>query len=54
MEIVDFLSKIWPIAIGFVTLIIVLAKMDGRLNTVEEKVKALFDLWNHHINKGKD
>jgi len=54
MDVVDLISKIWPIAVGFVTLVIVLAKMDGRLSTVEDKVKSLFDLWNHHIDKGKD
>jgi len=54
MDIVDFISKIWPIAVGFVTLVIVLAKMEGRLTTVEEKVRSLFELWNKHIEKGKD
>jgi hypothetical protein len=54
MDIVDLVSKIWPIAVGFVTLVIVLAKMDARITTIEDKVKSLFELWNHHIDKGKD
>jgi translation elongation factor EF-1beta len=36
----------WPIAFGIITLIIVLAKMHGELETLKEKVKVLFDLWN--------
>ena len=54
MDIVDLVSKICPIAVGFVTLVIVLAKMDARITTLEEKIKNLFELWNHHIDKGKD
>jgi hypothetical protein len=40
----------WPIAFGFVTLVIVLAKMHGEIDTLKEKVKVLFELWN---NKSK-
>tara|TARA_R110002020_G_scaffold165229_1_gene352593 strand:+ start:767 stop:922 length:156 start_codon:yes stop_codon:yes gene_type:complete len=40
----------WPIAFGIITLIVVLAKMHGELETLKEKVKVLFELWN---NKGK-
>lgn len=36
----------WPIAFGVISLIIVLAKMHGELETLKEKVKVLFDLWN--------
>ena len=36
----------WTIAFGFVTLVIVLAKMHGEIDTLKEKVKVLFDLWN--------
>ena len=49
MDTVELLAKIWPIVIGFITLVIVLAKMDVRLGMVEEKIKTLFELWN----KGK-
>ena len=34
------------IAFGFVTLVIVLAKMHGDIIVLKEKVKSLFDLWN--------
>ena len=43
---VDTLSKIWPMVIGFVALVIALAKMDVRIGVLEEKVKTLFDMWN--------
>ena len=46
MDTVELLAKIWPMLIGFITLVIVLAKMDVRLGMVEEKIKTLFDLWN--------
>lgn len=36
----------WPIALGFVTLVIVLAKMHGQIEILQEKVRTLFDLWN--------
>ena len=42
---VDVLAKIWPMVIGFVALVIVLAKMDVRIGVLEEKVKSLFELW---------
>jgi hypothetical protein len=46
MDMVDVLAKIWPILIGFIALVIALAKMDVRIGVLEEKVKNLFELWN--------
>jgi hypothetical protein len=46
MDTLDLLVKIWPVLLGFVTLVIVLAKMDVRINVLEEKIKTMFDLWN--------
>jgi hypothetical protein len=46
MDMVDVISKIWPMLIGFVALVIALAKMDVRIGVLEEKVKNLFELWN--------
>tara|TARA_R100000988_G_scaffold19559_1_gene9612 strand:- start:277 stop:441 length:165 start_codon:yes stop_codon:yes gene_type:complete len=43
---IEILSTIWPILLGIVTLIIVLAKMHGDIIVLKEKVKSLFDLWN--------
>jgi len=45
-DMVDVVSKIWPILVGFVALVIALAKMDVRIGVLEEKVKNLFELWN--------
>jgi hypothetical protein len=49
MEALEIIGKLWPIFVSFIALVIVLAKMDVRLGTVEEKVKVLFELHN----KGK-
>jgi len=40
------ISALWPIFLGFITLVIVLAKMHADLETVKEKVRVLFELWN--------
>lgn len=50
MGVVEAIGVIWPIALGFVTLVIVLAKMHGDIETLKEKVQVLFELWN---NRGK-
>lgn len=46
MEALEAVLKLWPLAIGFITLEIVLAKLDQRVLVIEEKVRTLFDLWN--------
>ena len=46
MDTIDILTKIWPLLVGFVSLVIVLAKMDNKVSVLEEKVKVLFELWN--------
>ena len=46
MTALEFVNAAWPIAVGFVTLVIVLAKMHGDIETLKEKVKVLFELWN--------
>ena len=42
----EFVNSTWPIFMGFITLVIVLAKMHGDIETITEKVKVLFELWN--------
>ena len=42
----EFINSTWPIFMGFITLVIVLAKMHGDIETVKEKVRVLFELWN--------
>lgn len=46
MTYVEFISAAWPIFLGFITLVIVLAKMHSEIETLKEKVKTLFELFN--------
>jgi len=50
MQIMEVINTAWPIFMGIVTLIIILAKMHGEIATLKDKVTTLFDLWN---GKGK-
>ena len=43
----EVLIQLWPIALAFVSLVIVLAKMYNRIDTLEDKVRTLFDLYNN-------
>ncbi len=51
MEIVELASSTWPIALGIITLIIVLAKMHSDIEIIKEKIRTLFDLWNSRKDK---
>lgn len=42
----DILGKIYPLVLGFITVVIVLARMDNKISVLEEKVRSLFELWN--------
>ena len=44
--IAETVGTLWPIALGFVTLVIVLAKMHSAIEVLQEKVKVLFELIN--------
>jgi hypothetical protein len=46
MEALEIVGKLWPLFVSFVALVIVLAKIDVRIGTAEEKIKTLFDLHN--------
>tara|TARA_R100001377_G_C3160739_1_gene99631 strand:+ start:72 stop:218 length:147 start_codon:yes stop_codon:yes gene_type:complete len=46
VEILDAISTTWPIFIGVVGLVIVLAKMHGDIQIMKEKIRTLFELWN--------
>tara|TARA_Y100001951_G_C11110869_1_gene167405 strand:- start:394 stop:561 length:168 start_codon:yes stop_codon:yes gene_type:complete len=52
VEVLKVLTSMWPIFVGFVTLVIVLAKMHGDIIVLKEKVKVAFDLIND-LNKRK-
>jgi len=47
MGALEAIGTIWPIAIAFVTLVIVLAKMHADIEQIKEKVRTLFELWNN-------
>ena len=49
MQTIEVINTAWPVAVCFVTLVIVLAKMHSDIETIKEKIRVLFDLWN---NKG--
>lgn len=49
--VLDWLSVLWPIAVGIITLIVVLARMHYSIETLSEKVKILFDFHNKRNNK---
>lgn len=51
MDALETISKLWPLAVSFVTLVIVLAKMDGKISILEQKVATLFDLHNKMVDK---
>jgi hypothetical protein len=51
MSIAELLIKAWPIFLGLITLIIVLAKLDLRVAVLEEKIKTLFELFNKRWDK---
>ena len=50
-EVLVLVSKLWPIFLGFITLVIVLAKMHSAITVLEEKVKVAFELINKMSNK---
>ena len=47
----DLLIGLWPILLGFVTLVIVLAQMHSKIGVLEEKVHTLFELFNREKDK---
>ena len=46
MTLLELLTSLWPIFLGFITLVIVLAKMHSAITVLEEKVKVAFELIN--------
>ena len=46
LDLMGQLMKVWPIFVGFITLVIVLAKMHATIAVLEGKVKVAFDLIN--------
>ena len=50
LDLMGQFMKMWPIFVGFITLVIVLAKMHATIQVLEGKVKVAFDLINN-MNK---
>ena len=46
LELMTMIMKMWPLFLGFITLVIVLAKIHGDIIVLKEKVKVAFDLIN--------
>ena len=46
MTALEFINTAWPVAVGFITLVIVLSKMHNDIETLKEKVRVIFELWN--------
>jgi hypothetical protein len=42
----QLLDSLWPIFLGFITLVIVLAKMHTSIEVLRDKVQTLFQLYN--------
>jgi hypothetical protein len=45
-EVLQIIASLWPVFIGIITLIVVLARMHYNLEALTEKVKVLFDFHN--------
>ena len=50
-EAITILSKLWPIFVAFIMLIVVLSQSHYRIKVLEEKVKVAFDLINKLTKK---
>ena len=51
MEDIHTIVSLWPLGLGFITLVIVLAKMHSAIEVINEKIKVLFDLYNKDKDK---
>ena len=48
---ITIISKLWPIFVAFILLIVTLAQSHYRIKVLEEKVKVAFDLINKLTKK---
>lgn len=46
MDQLSLILQLWPLFLGFISLVIVLAQMYSRIQVLEEKVKVAFELIN--------
>jgi hypothetical protein len=48
----EVISSVWPVFVGVISLVIVLAKMHSSIQVLDDKVKVLFDLFNNRDRRG--
>ena len=53
IEAITIISKLWPIFVAFIMLIVVLAQSHYRIKVLEEKIKVIFDLINKLTERNK-
>ena len=51
MDAIMIISKLWPIFVAFILLIVTLAQAHYRIKVLEEEVKVAFELINKLSNK---
>ena len=51
LDLMAQMMKMWPLFLGFITLVIILAKMHATIQVLEEKVKVAFQLINKLSDK---
>jgi hypothetical protein len=44
---IELFNAAWPVIIAVVGLIIILAKMHGDIEVLKDKIRVLFELFNH-------
>ena len=42
----EVVGALWPVLVGFILLVLVLGKLFADIDTLKEKVKTLFELFN--------
>ena len=42
----DLLNEYWQVLVGFITLVVILSKMNVDIEVLKDKVKVLFELFN--------
>jgi len=54
ISILELIRTAWPLGLAFITLVIILAKMHQQIQTLQEKVRTLFELHNTDINSRRE
>jgi len=50
---IEVITSLWPLFLGFITLVVVLSRMHYSIESLTEKVKILFDFHNKKQNDTK-